>query len=62
VNANREYFETGVKDMAQASLEYDGWLSKLLTHRVAGLENHANLFETLSNARNAIKVYCEIDY
>ncbi len=62
VNANREYFEAGVKDMAQASVEYDGWLSKLLTHRVAGLENHADLFETLSNARNAIKVYCELDY
>jgi glucose 1-dehydrogenase len=31
VNANREYFEIGVRDMFQAELEYPGWLSKLLT-------------------------------
>ena len=29
VNANREYFEMGVRDMAQAEAEYPGWLSKL---------------------------------
>lgn len=27
VNANREYFEMGVKDLAQAEAEYPGWLS-----------------------------------
>jgi hypothetical protein len=26
VNANREYFEMGVKDLAQAEAEYPGWL------------------------------------
>ncbi len=26
VNANREHFEMGVKDMAQAEAEYPGWL------------------------------------
>ena len=31
VNANREYFEMGVRDMAQAEAEYPGWLPKLLT-------------------------------
>src|SRR5439155_1815204 len=43
VNANREYFEMGVKDMAQAEAEYPGWLARLLTHPVRGLENHAAL-------------------
>ena len=38
VNANREYFEMGVKDLAQAEAEYPGWLSRLLTHPVKGLE------------------------
>src|SRR6266404_634793 len=47
VNANREYFEMGVKDMAQAEAEYPGWLSKLLTHPVRGLENYRQLFEAL---------------
>lgn len=60
VNANREYFETGAKDMAQAVLEYGDWLSRLLTHPVSGLENYEQLFETLSNARDVIKVYCEV--
>jgi len=32
VNVNREYFETGVKDLSTAELQYPGWLKKLLTH------------------------------
>lgn len=60
VNANREYFESGAKDMAQAVLEYGDWLSSLLTHPVLGLENHAELFDKLTNAKNAIKVFCEL--
>ena len=61
VNANREYFESGVKDMAQAVLEYGDWLSRLLTHPVAGLANYAELFDALTNAKGAIKVFCEVD-
>jgi glucose 1-dehydrogenase len=60
VNANREYFETGAKDLAQAELEYPGWLEKLLTHPVKGLENYAELFEKLTTAKGAIKVFCEV--
>jgi len=60
VNANREYFESGVKDLAAASLEYDGWLNRLLTHPVHGLENHEQLFDSLTNGRDVIKVYCEV--
>lgn len=36
VNANREYFEVGAKDLSQAELQYPGWLAKLLTHPVKG--------------------------
>lgn len=60
VNANREYFESGVQDMSAAVLEYGDWLSKLLTDRVSGLENFPQLFEKLTSSRNAIKVYCEV--
>jgi len=60
VNANREYFESGVKDLAQAEAEYPGWLSRLLTHPVNGLENYRQLIDTLTTAKGAIKVYCEI--
>jgi len=60
VNANREYFETGVKDMAHAESQYPGWLGRLLTHPVRGLENWKLLLEALTNPGTAIKVYCEV--
>ena len=60
VNANREYFESGVRDMSQAVLEYGDWLSRLLTHRVAGLHNYKQLFQVLTNGNAAIKVFCEV--
>src|SRR5262249_18619417 len=60
VNANREYFEEGVRDMAKAEAEYPGWLPQLLTHPVKGLENYGQLFHLLLNGNGAIKVYCEV--
>jgi threonine dehydrogenase-like Zn-dependent dehydrogenase len=60
VNANREYFEMGVRDMAQSEAEYAGWLSKLLTDPVRGLENFQQLFQKLTNPNGAIKVFCEV--
>jgi threonine dehydrogenase-like Zn-dependent dehydrogenase len=60
VNANREYFEMGVRDIAQAEAEYAGWLARLLTHPVKGLANYRELFDTLTTAKGAIKVFCEV--
>jgi glucose 1-dehydrogenase len=60
VNANREYFERGVQDMALAEAEYDGWLRQLLTHPIQGLDNYEQLLDTLTRAKDAIKVYCEV--
>jgi threonine dehydrogenase-like Zn-dependent dehydrogenase len=60
VNANREYFELGVKDLAQAEAEYPGWLRRLLTDPVKGLENYEELFAKLTNPNGAIKVFCEV--
>ncbi len=60
VNANREYFEMGVGDMAQAEAEYQGWLSRLLTDPVRGLENFTELFRKLTSSNGAIKVFCEV--
>jgi len=60
VNANREYFELGAKDLSQAELTYPGWLPKLLTHPIQGLENHGQMMKTLTEERGAIKVYCEV--
>jgi threonine dehydrogenase-like Zn-dependent dehydrogenase len=60
VNANREYFERGVEDMALAEATYPGWLSRLLTHPIAGLENFEEMMRTLTTAKDAIKVYCQV--
>jgi glucose 1-dehydrogenase len=60
VNASRPDFERGVQDLAQAELTYPGWLARLLTHPVRGLEKYDELLETLTKAKNAIKVFCEV--
>jgi len=60
VNANREYFESGVKDLSTAELQYPGWLKKLLTHPVRGLDNYAEMMRLLTEAKGSIKVYCDV--
>jgi len=52
VNANREYFESGVKDLSTAELQYPGWLKKLLTHPVKGLENYAEIIRLLTDTKS----------
>ncbi len=60
VNASRENFETGVRDMSQAEAEYPGWLRRLMTNPVRGLDNYTELFQYLQNPNGAIKIYCEV--
>ena len=62
VNANREYFEAGVYDFARAELEFPGWLPKLLTHPVIGLEHYQEMMQTLTMDRGAIKVFVNVAY
>ncbi|MBA3632089.1 MAG: glucose 1-dehydrogenase [Acidobacteria bacterium] len=63
VNANREHFELGVKDLALSEAMYQGWLSRMMTHKVEGLENYERVFDILNNAAkySAIKVYFEVN-
>jgi glucose 1-dehydrogenase len=60
VNASRDNFETGVRDMSQAEAEYPGWLRQLLTHPVRGLDGYRELFDRLQNPNGAIKIFCEV--
>jgi len=60
VNANREYFESGVKDLSTAELQYPFWLKKLLTHEVLGLANYHEMILLLTETQGAIKVYCNV--
>ncbi|MFN8653890.1 MAG: glucose 1-dehydrogenase [Gemmatimonadales bacterium] len=60
VNANREYFETGVKDLATCEAQYPGWLGRLLTHPVEGLERYGELIDLLTMGKGVIKAYCRV--
>lgn len=60
VNANREYFEAGVKDLSQCKAQFPGWANKLLTHPVKGLESFQQMMDLLTTAKDAIKVYVEV--
>ena len=60
VNANRRYFERGVQDVALAEAQYPGWLKRLLTHPVRGLENYAEMMRLLTEEKSAIKVFVEV--
>jgi len=62
VNAGREHFEMGVKDLALCEAMYPGWLGRMLTPKINGLENFAEAFEILNNSAKykAIKSYIEV--
>ena len=61
VNANREYFEMGVKSLATAECEFPGLLKRLLTHPVAGLEGYEQMMQHLvGGGKQALKVYVQV--
>src|SRR5690606_2843831 len=62
VNANREHCELGVKDLALCEAMYAGWLGRMLTHKVEGLENFEQAFAILNDSAKygAIKTYFEV--
>jgi hypothetical protein len=60
VNAHREYFELGVKDFAHAESEHRGWLARLLTNPIDGLENYREMMRQLTEDRRAVKVFVNV--
>ncbi len=60
VNANRRHFERGVQDLALAEARYLGWLGRLLTHPVRGLDGYAEMVRLLNEEKDAIKVFVEV--
>jgi glucose 1-dehydrogenase len=47
--------------MALAAAQYPGWLERLLTHPVYGLDNHAEMIRLLTEEKSAIKVFVEVN-
>jgi threonine dehydrogenase-like Zn-dependent dehydrogenase len=61
VNANREYFESGIKDMSLGELMYPGVLEKILSNPVDGLENYQEMMRLLVEEHStALKVYVNV--
>src|SRR5438093_10385638 len=60
VNAAPADFRSGVDDLIKAEALYPGWLAKLLTTPVRGLENYDEMIRRLTEDRQAIKVYVEV--
>ncbi len=60
VNANREHYEAAVRDLALAEAQYPGWLSRLLTHPIQGLDNYRQAYEQLTGDARPIKVFVEV--
>src|SRR5438034_1439487 len=60
VNASPADFRSGVDALIQAEAIFPGWLSKLLTTPIRGLENYDEMIRALTEDRDAIKVYVEV--
>jgi threonine dehydrogenase-like Zn-dependent dehydrogenase len=61
VNASPADFRSGVDDLIKAEALFPGWLEQLLTTPVQGLQNYEQMIRALTEDREAIKVYVEVD-
>jgi threonine dehydrogenase-like Zn-dependent dehydrogenase len=61
VNASPADFRSGVDDLIKAEALFPGWLAKLLTTPIQGLERYDEMIRALTEDRDAIKVYVEVN-
>ena len=60
VNANREHFESGIKDLALGEVMYPGVIQKILTTPVDGLDRYEEMMKLLVEDATALKVYVNV--
>lgn len=60
VNANREHFESGIRDLATGEVQYPGVIQRILTNPVDGLENYQEMMRLLVEEKSALKVYMNV--
>lgn len=60
VNANREHFEDGIRDLALGEMMYPGVVERILTHPVEGLDNYAEVMRLLVEDKDALKVFVNV--
>jgi threonine dehydrogenase-like Zn-dependent dehydrogenase len=60
VNASPADFESAVSDLTHATAAFPGWLDKLLTTPVRGLDSYEQMLRELTGNADAIKVFVEV--
>jgi len=60
VNAHRDDFVEGIEDLLRAEATFPGWLGRLLTTRIDGLERVDEIRHDLRDDADAIKVVIEV--
>lgn len=60
VNASLDDYQRGVDDLIKADALFPGWLERLLTTPVEGLDTYAEMLRHLTEDPDAIKVYVQI--
>ncbi|MFM8251910.1 MAG: glucose 1-dehydrogenase [Planctomycetota bacterium] len=60
VNANREHFESGIRDLALGEVTYPGVIGKILTNPVHGLDQYQEMMRLLVEEKTALKVYVNV--
>ena len=60
VNANREHFEMGIKDLALGEVMYPGVIERILTTPVDGLASYDQMMRALVENQEALKVYVNV--
>jgi len=60
VNANREHFEMGIKDLAMGEMTYPGVIGQILTNPIDGLDNYKQMMDLLTQERPPLKVYMNV--
>jgi glucose 1-dehydrogenase len=60
VNANREHFEMGIRDLALGEMMYPGVIQRILTHPVSGLDNYREMMRLLVEDKSALKVFVNV--
>ncbi len=60
VNANRDHFEMGIRDLAMGEMMYPGVLEQILTTPVDGLDNYQEMMRLLVEDDDALKVFVNV--
>ncbi len=60
VNANRDHFEMGIKDMALGEVMFPGVIERILTTPIDGLHNYQQMMQALVDDPTALKVYVNV--